>query len=635
MDEHGGRIGIEGAACGTAAVGPLARLFRNSPFLCVSLGLHLLILLLLALLTTQVGVARRELARLQVIDDPRGPLTEYVVPEGPPGAAVGGRGAIGGLWADPSQPYRDLVNVTPKVTTREVDVIGIYEAVRNATPSDITARGKPKFRIEAGPEGGDPNAAMDVFTAITIDHMLSGKTLVALLVDRSASVLYRDVKIIRERLDRYFSEVDRNLPTDIRKVGQWVVVSFADAPRVECDETCDLKVLGAALDQIQASRSGVENVGLAVNEVLRRYGNKGYKHILVAAITDEAGDDVADPDFLESAIKRLQGTGAKFYVFGYESTFCTRNKWVQILAANLKGDDRAAYQAYADAEGIRLEDIAIGAWANGGPECPRPELWWTESWHNWQHWGGDLHNIPSGLGMYALNRMTAASGGCYFLLAQDSHYDMDKMAGSYRPDACSVRDYDARMKGVPLRSALATVWQGLGRYHLDYDLRSAEQVQQMLARSVEGRQYCIQHVAELQRIVEESKPVGTNWERWLAHADVTIAELMRYRFMLGQYCKVLDRERIARGGSIPKGKRLVMARGKAPDDFVGGDADRQEHDAARQYIRLAMDRHAGTPWQVIAERMNGSLYPWKCYLDDVPPVPTRQAKHVIAEPVKP
>jgi hypothetical protein len=119
-------------------------------------------------------------------------------------------------------------------------------------------------------------------------------------------------------------------------------------------------------------------------------------------------------------------------------------------------------------------------------------------------------------------------------------------------------------------------------------------------------------------MVESSKPVGINWTRWEAHAQLTLAELLRFRFMLGQYHEVLRQSWDRMGRVMPPKKRLVFTHGKVPEDWVGPKQAKEEYDAALQYIERVINMHRGTPWEEAAKRLQAGVAPWKCELTDVP-----------------
>jgi hypothetical protein len=221
--------------------------------------------------------------------------------------------------------------------------------------------------------------------------------------------------------------------------------------------------------------------------------------------------------------------------------------------------------------------------------------------------------------MYALNRMVLATGGTYFVLKKESDYDQQKLYAKYKPDICSKFTYDERMQQIPLRREVKEAWQELGTFYLPYDLRRDGQVSEMLQRAMAGRNYCINRAKQLDSLMKSSKPQGHNWSRWLAHAALTRAELLRLRFMLGQYYATLQKAQKRYGSNLRgRKKRIIVQRGKAPEDYEGPKEAKQEHDVAQQYIKLVMEQHKGTPWEELAQRMKRHVHPWKAVLRDYP-----------------
>jgi hypothetical protein len=391
------------------------------------------------------------------------------------------------------------------------------------------------------------------------------------------------------------------------------VVSYGQKPTFKGKPSSNLDYVKRALKAVNVGTSGKENVGQAVEAVLDRYGKAGFDSILIAAMTDEAGDDINNPVLLRRLIKRMRNHRAQFYVFGYESVFAARKKRVTLKLdpEMMRGKDRNAIRGF--------EGKTIHGWANGGPESPRPELWWGNNWHTWHHWGATLNSLPSGFGMYALNRMVLATRGTYFLLKRESDYDQDKLYAKYKPDICDKFTYDKRMKEITLRREVGEAWRQLGTFYLSADLRTDEHVGQMLQKAKAGRSYCIQRAKQLDSLMKRSQPQGHNWSRWLAHAALTRAELLRLRFMLGQYAATLDQARRRYGNNLRRRKKRILIRhGKAPDDYRGPKQAKQEHDVAMQYIQLVMEQHKGTPWEQLAKRMKRHVHPWKATLADHP-----------------
>ena len=593
---------------------PFTNFIRNSPFLFISVVVHIVVLMLLALVTA--SEARPVRKRVAIV------VEEYEIPEEIPPLVreenlfESGGGGPAGAGAMGTESFEAAVSNTTEHTAERINILGITAPAGMGTDGDFAGEGGEGWDLAPGTGSGEGiEGAVDQFAIITINSMMRGETLVVLLVDRSRSIIYDDLPLVIKRMDHYFKEIEDHVPAGLEDRGRWVVVSYGRNPTFVCKPSRDLAYVQNALASVAVDVSGQENIGRAIDVILDRFGGAGYKYLLIAAMTDEAGDDIYDPRVLESVIKRMRQAGARFFVFGYESRFSARKKQIvfKLDPALLRGADRAAVKGF--------EGRTVYGWADAGPECPRPELWWSSNWHNWHVWGGDLHNIPSGFGMYGLNRMVLATNGIYFLLQIESNWDQEKMYSRYAPDICSVFDYDRRLAAHPLRRELKTVWSELGHLQLSSDLRTANQIDNALKKSYEGREFCIRHAASLRKTLKTCEPIGHNWGRWEAHADLTIAELLRFRFMLGQYHAAVQQAWNKVGRKMPPNHHLVLGRGQAPQDFVGPQGAKDEYDAALHYIDEVVLKHSGTPWGMFGSRLRGSLFPWKGNVVQHPPPP--------------
>jgi hypothetical protein len=470
---------------------------------------------------------------------------------------------------------------------------------------------------------------VDQFAVITINAIKDGRTLVVLLIDRSASIVYRDLPKVTERMETYFEAVDKNLTTGIRDRGRWVVYSYGKKAHQMGEASANLTYIQNQLRGVTVEKGGRENVGAAVMEVLDRHGNSGYKHMLLAVMTDEIGDDLKDPKILESVIDRLQGSRARFFVFGYESIFCTRAKLVRIKPSAMKGKLRENYQAFAAERGKKLSELhALEFYSDGGPESPRQELWWSKGWkrHFRHRWGGRFPNIHAGFGMYTLNRIALATRGKYFLLRVESEYDADKLYGKYKPDICSVPKYLSRRQKYPLRRELQDAWMHIGAWQVNHHLHNEKQVNANLHKAAKGRKYCKYKAAQLENMLDRLPRKDPRWGRWEAHAHITIAELKRFRFMLGQYHTVLSRayrEVRREHRRIPKGHRLIVHKGTAPQYFVPDrgpayEAAKTEYQAAMAYFEKVIREHSNTPWETMAKHIKNRVFPYRCGLHKIP-----------------
>ncbi|MBS3764586.1 MAG: hypothetical protein KGZ25_14910, partial [Planctomycetes bacterium] len=110
---------------------------------------------------------------------------------------------------------------------------------------------------------------------------------------------------------------------------------------------------------------------------------------------------------------------------------------------------------------------------------------------------------------------------------------------------------------------------------------------------------------------------------WQAHTDATIAELRRFRFMLGQYHDVLLNKWETMGEKLPRGKRVLIVGSKRSRDFVGPQVAHRQFEKAKSAITLLIENHENTPWEVVGKRLQRALHPWRCVIDNIPSQPRR------------
>jgi len=588
---------------------PLGRFIRNSPFLVFSILLHLTVLGLLAFVTARTPPApkRRIVLNVEEVE-----ITEELRPLHKEVNLFEEASAARGFAGPGAETYESVREQMEEAKVRAIDVLGLEAAVREGSTEDFEGIGTGRgLSFAVSKTATDTAGAIDQFAVMTLNCIRSGPTLTILLIDQSRSIVYENLPIIIKRMDHYFKEIEMNVGGKMWENGQWVVVGFGRNYRFLCEPTSDLAQVKAALGKVRVDTSGIENTGQAISGTLTRYG-KGYKHILIGVMTDEAGDDIYNPQVLEALIKQLREMKATLCVFGRESAFGCRKEFIRFKLDPelLREADLAAIRGF---EGRTMEGFA-----DTGPESPRPELWWTPSWHTWTQWGGNLSNLPSGFGMYGLNRMTLATGGIYFLLKVESDYDEERLYARYKPDICSVSAYLARVKKVPLKRELVNTWIQMGKLYGPYQITKRKQAVDAVESARKGRAFCIAKAKELQHLLDASRPVGENWLRWRAHAELTIAELLRLRFMLGEYHYALSKviDKIPR--EMPEGKWIVVRKGKVPDDYAGLPEEKAEYDLAKRMIQRVIDNHPKTPWETAARRMLNGLNPWRCSLEDRP-----------------
>ncbi|MFW6044534.1 MAG: hypothetical protein ACOCR1_02205 [Planctomycetota bacterium] len=599
---------------------PITNFVRNSPFLFLSLIFHLGVLVLLAFITAREPEPPQKEISIDVEEmetdemEPEPIQEEQDLDKEATEAAMSGRGSSG--EGDEGDSHEEAAGEAEDVDVEKPDVMGMESAASAGGEGDFEGEGDEGFglaRSEGRGEGAE--GAVDKFAIASINAIANGRTLIVVMPVRTRSVIYGPLPEMTERMEHYFEEIDDNLPGEIADRGYWQVVSFGEEPSFKGRPSQNLTYIEKQLKDIKMDESGQENVARAVNAVLDKFGDEDFENILIGCMIDEAGSDIQEPVVLDRTIKRMRDNNARFYVFGEESLFAHRKKRVRLKIDmdELQPRDQEIFKGF--------EGRTVTGWINAGPESPRPELWWGENWNRWKRWGANLHGILSGFGMYELNRLVLATKGSYFSMSSDSDekYDLDKLYGEYKPDISNKFEYDKKMKQDKLRAELKNIWDKIGSFYRSLDLRSDNQVEKNLRRAKQGREFCIEKAKKLHDMVDDYQSDAYNAKRWVAHAEITRAELLRLRFMLGQYYASLDKARKEHGGNLKRReKRYVMNRGKAPDDYEGPEKAKRERDLAREHLDMVIEKHSDTPWEILAEKMKKNIRPWRAKFADLP-----------------
>lgn len=583
------------------------RVVSDSPFLVFSIAFHALVLGALAAFTaTRVEAPQKrlvlEVEEVEVTAELRPMRREEDLLESEPGA----------LGVAQAETYDSARENMEQVEVERVDVLAMDEAMRAGQADDFEPVGHEapiSFAVSKKTKG--MASAVDQFAVITLNSARSRRTLVAFLIDRSRSIIYQHLPDFIARMDHYFEETDINLAGDLRDRVEWLAVSYGQQYRFTCSPTNDMEKIKAALASITIDTSGRENVGAAISAVVRRYEND-YGQIVIAVMSDEAGDDVRNPQTLEAVTHQLVSADATLCVFGYESTFALPRKVVSMKLDPkiLSPEDRARIRGF--------EGETVSQLIEAGPECPMPELWSPE--HRWLtgRWGGNLRNIQAGFGMYPLNRMAMATGGVYFDLKGESDYDEEKLYARYQPDLCSAKKYVERVRKSDLKQELFAIWEKVPHLYLEDHLGTRDAIEDRIELAAEANRFCEAKAERLGGLLQSADLDGTNAMRWRAHGDLTLAELVRLQFLLQQYAATLSEALKELPREIPETKWVVFGNGNMPGDLRGGSKGREQYERARKLLEKVKEDHKNTPWATAADRMLEELKPWKWDLRNRP-----------------
>lgn len=577
-----GSIGVFGGA---------RQFLKDSPFWIVSIALHVVVFIILAAFIMAPPVKQKprvllNVEEVEVTKEIQPMVREDNLAENTTAAAASG--------FQTAETLQSAMSETKDVQVEALDVMGIRSVMKSGSRGEFDGTGNDQGLNLIGQTGvASLQGAVDQFAIETLNSISKGQTLVILLIDESRSIVNKDLPIIVQRMDHYFKQISLNLRPDQMTRGHWAVISYGAKPTLRGPPSSDLEQTKAALRRVEVDASGDENVLAAVNYALDQYGGKA-KYTLIAALTDEIGSDTGNSNLLEATIARLRKYGARFYVFGREANFGNPYQEVEVEFGGKK------YRSPADM----------------GPESPRDELWRDPIHGAW--WQADSRNLPSGFPMYALNRMCLATDGIYFLLEAQSKYDERKLYALYYPDSVSRARYDAMMKENPLRRELAETWTKMGQLSFQWDFRKVDQVDKAMDSAEKNAAWCYKQAVELRRLKLSTPPEGRNWTRWMAHADVTVAQLLRLRHMYSQYRWALMDFK-ATQKTIPENKRLICIGVNTGGQVRGGRQGVQDVEDTKAAIQYAFDQHKGTPWETLCRRLSGAVFGsfiWK--IDELP-----------------
>lgn len=466
-------------------------------------------------------------------------------------------------------------------------------------------------------------AALDQFSQELVRMMREQRVLVIWLFDESES-MKDDQQDLKGRLHRIYEELKLVDDSDAlankrgKAKGEEIlltsIVSFGEKVHFHLNRkrpTADNREIMKAVDAIPIDRTGVENTCSAIVQVIDEYkafAGAGQRKIVLACVSDEAGDDGMSPAF-EEALNLAKKTRTSIYFFGRESVFgypyafvnwvhpqLGTHHWLQIR--------RGPETPYA--EQLQIDGFAVRRDAS-----------------------------LSGFGPYEQVRLARDTGGIFFLLPNEEQNLNDitkrKFAAldlkEFEPDLRSRRQYAEERDKSPFRKA---VWDVIGLLN-PYDPANKD-------LGVDGGRWFPREAGRYEGAVSEQIARGTRMfmalsaaqerleavkglrakessRRWRANYDLILGQVMSYRVRMFQY--VMGLEQFGRG--LPKRKfdseksnqwhvGVGAQQMLKPDPVqlkalkVTEEALDKARKAATDQYETVLKEHPGTPWAVRAER---------------------------------
>ena len=569
---------------------------KEVPAWFISLGVHLLILLVLASIT-RITLLDSEHAIISSIEE----LDQSVFDIDPTIQDVVGS-------SGDTQMLSPSMSAAPQ-TAREQQ-----EAMQNQLENDIETP-EPIFNDELTqpakeelmasvevtgetdrPEGGVAGA-IDRLTLEIAAAAKEKQLLVVWLFDVSPSVSKRRNEIA-DRFENVYKQLGILNATENENSLKTAVAAFgATTQIVTKDPVSDVKEVVSQIRSIKEDTSGDENVFAAVNTVTKRwlrYKKVGRRNMMIIVVTDEAGSDMEN---LETTIRDAKRNGIKCYVVGNASPFGRREMMTT----------------------FEVDGYDVPAIAETGPETVMPERIKLPFWGQNDY---DARQLSSGYGPYALTRLCAETNGIYFITQDDSKGAKFEAADmrAYHPDYIPYRDYEGMLRKNLAKAALvktaAATQQSKRRFPtptLQFPATSDNQLRQAITEAQKPVSEVDYGLTELQSMLE----LGLNDRkkitepRWRANYDLALGRVLATRVRALGYNTVLAEMKSNPKSFKTKGNnawRLVPSKEVRSSPLV-----RKLSKQSAELLNGIIDNHPGTPWAYLAAKeMNQPLgWEWK------------------------
>ncbi|MBS0262745.1 MAG: VWA domain-containing protein [Planctomycetes bacterium] len=590
---------------------------REAPGWIVSLGVHLLIMLMLlavkmtvqnesqvALLESTLEDVQNETEFEASSFDQKGTGEDVTAlssmatgGSSGAGAAVSGAGSVSDAT---EQRVSEGITGGQQVNIRMVDDLGPGLPAMNELTEAVSGSGKNSGPLITGSStenvagtGGGVGAAIDRLTWEIAQSLREKKTTAVWLFDQSLSLKDRR-DAIAERFEMVYRQLE-SLGEGGKGALQTMAATYGEGFKFLTDKPVDdVKALIPKVREIPDDPSGKENVFSAVKQIVNRLKKEKDKNrsILIFIITDEKGDDAEE--HLEEAITMCRRTGIKVYSIGNAALF---------------GREKG-YVAWKFPEGDTV-DLEVDA----GPETVEPEALQLGFFGGS---GGDLSRMSSGYGPYALTRICKETGG-QFLIAQEddkgTRFDPAIMR-NYQPDYRPIREYwksveKNKAKFKLIEAAKRTKIDNVMIPRLDFPAYNDDVLRSTITEAQKPAaetDYKIKQVLDLLQQGEKERDKILE-PRWRAAYDLAIGRALAMEVRIFGYNSML-----AEMKSTPKpfkNKNSNKWQLEPSKEINAGQLVKKLEKQASMYLKRVIDEHPGTPWAKIAEREYTTPMGWQ------------------------
>jgi hypothetical protein len=525
-----------------------------------------------------------------------------------------------GQVSDPTSKPADVGSFAPQVSTAvvnaperdplaEVSVLDIAKPAAMLMPEATRIDKNVSIRGTGAEYVGGVQGAVDRLAVEIHNRLKSGPTLVAWLFDASRSLSAEREKLAEqvENVYKHVAQLDSDgLSSDDALLT--MVIGFGEKiTPVTNEPVSDPKEVSSAIRQVAEDMSGFENTFQTVGQISQRYGRyerekRRYQTIIVI-VTDEVGDDETN---LEDAIGIANRNKTPVYVMGSPALF-------------------GKVMGRMDFRDPKTGAIYPGLEVRQGPESVMPEQIQIPFWYPQQNPGQPM---SSGFGPYALSRLSAQTGGIYFIsrdVAGWREFRGDHLR-EYRPELGTRADYEKGLAQWPLRRSLvqasaATDRTTQGAPGLVFPPVEDENFNRtMLQQQSQAAQWL--YLVESALVPIEKAAASREREpsrRWRAHYDLMRGRLLALRVRCVEYnsaCAKIRKEMPKFANTGSNAWRLEPSA-----EIVSGEKAKSAAVEAEKYLKKVVEEHPNTPWADLASRELSAPFGFKWVEYTLPPPP--------------
>lgn len=571
----------------------------DTPAWLVSLSIHVVVLLFLALLVTADPVRKdRSITVIEAPiseDDPLVDAPEEIVVSDV-STEVGSDGDASLDFAEAaSLTFSDIEPVSPDYQV-ELPVNSSVFPTAEALDCVVTTKGLVTGVSVSGAEG-----VVDLLAAEIKNSLEQRPTVVCWVFDQSVSLVAQREKITA-RLDKVFGQIN---DPGLRNM----VFSFGKNVNLVKTATNDTDSVVKAINDVPLDESGEEMTFHAIqaaaekSKVFRTSNPKN--NVMIVVFTDEVGND---RDSAEATSRYCRNMGVPVYVVGVPAPFGTSEAKIKYVEFD------PAYQ----------QDVT---WAvvNQGPESLFPEF---------VRFPGD-ETVDSGFGPFHLSKICAETGGIYFRVHANSEsrvkvtndqtapmasqlrrfFDPDVM-GAYLPDYVAQFKLEADIKSNLAKKSLVAVAS-------DSVVKPMDAVQTVFPRSNEGE--FIGLLSSAQAVSAKVQPrldsmcntilaglpdrEKVKEKRWQAGYDLSLGRLLAAKVRAFTYNSMLAEAKSGLQFKNPGSDTWELV---PSDRILAGSQTEKLAKQANSLLEKVVSNHSGTPWaHYAAEELRVPLgYEW-------------------------